>query len=128
MLSMGVAPRTQDAHGLVAGPERPAWRGVPVMQGELRLVQGGFDPGLEVVAVGHEVSMLSSTFPRPDAPDNPRSAQRADRAGTQATRPSLCSHSVSVLPPQVPEPVVEVRASPLPSSRSAPPLPPAKRG
>src|SRR3712207_1682060 len=25
LLPMGVAPRTQHAHGLVAGPERPAW-------------------------------------------------------------------------------------------------------
>src|SRR6476619_1807597 len=45
MLPMGVAPRTEDAYGRVARPERPAWRGVAVVQGELRLVQGGLDPG-----------------------------------------------------------------------------------
>src|SRR5436190_20929297 len=45
MLPMGVAPRTEDTYGLVAGPERPAWGRVAVVQGELRLVQGGLDPG-----------------------------------------------------------------------------------
>src|SRR3954451_17735627 len=45
MLPMGVAPRTQDAHGLVAGPERPARGCVAVVRGELRLVQDGPDPG-----------------------------------------------------------------------------------
>ena len=58
MLPIGVAQRTQDAHGLVAGPERPAWVRVAVVQGDLRFVQRGLDPGQEVVAVGHAVSML----------------------------------------------------------------------
>src|ERR671924_1812931 len=35
-LPMGVAPRTQDAHRFVARPERPTWRRVAVVQGELR--------------------------------------------------------------------------------------------
>src|SRR5215208_175493 len=45
MLPMRVAPRTQDAHRLVPGPERPAWGRVAVVQGELRFVQRGLDPG-----------------------------------------------------------------------------------
>jgi hypothetical protein len=43
--SAALSPRTQDAHGLVAGPERPAWGRITVVQGELRLVQRGLDPG-----------------------------------------------------------------------------------
>src|SRR3954462_11328944 len=34
ILAMRVAPRTQDAHGLIAGPERPARDRVAVVQGE----------------------------------------------------------------------------------------------
>src|SRR5436190_15805878 len=45
VLPMGVAPRTEDAHGLVTGPERPARARVAVVQGKLRVVQGGLDPG-----------------------------------------------------------------------------------
>jgi hypothetical protein len=58
MLAIGVAPRAENAYGLVAGPDRPTWCRVAVVQGEFRLVQRGPDPGLEVVAVGHALSML----------------------------------------------------------------------
>jgi hypothetical protein len=45
VLPMRVAPRTQNAHRLVTGLERPARGRVAVVQGELRFVQGGLDPG-----------------------------------------------------------------------------------
>lgn len=57
MLATGVAPRTQDAHRVVVGPERPARGRVAVVQGELRFVQRRLDPGKEVVAVGHAVNI-----------------------------------------------------------------------
>ncbi len=44
LLPMCVAPRTQDAHGLVAGPERPAWGRVAFVQGQLCLAQRRLDP------------------------------------------------------------------------------------
>ena len=44
-LPMGAAPRTQDAHGLVAGPECSAWASVAVVQGELCFVKRHLDPG-----------------------------------------------------------------------------------
>jgi hypothetical protein len=45
MLAIGVAHRTQDAHRLVAGPDRPAWGRVAVVYSDLRFVQHGLDPG-----------------------------------------------------------------------------------
>src|SRR4029077_1565037 len=68
LLPVGVPPRTQDTHGLIAGPERPAWGGVAVVQGELRFVERALDPGQEVLAVGHAVSMLQATRHRPAVP------------------------------------------------------------
>jgi hypothetical protein len=38
MPTIGVAQRTQNAHGLVAGPQRAAWGRVAVEEGELRFV------------------------------------------------------------------------------------------
>ena len=59
-LSKCVAHRTEDAHWLVARPERPARVCVAVVQGELGFVQRGLDPAKEVVAVGHTLSMVQS--------------------------------------------------------------------
>ena len=58
-LSKCVAHRTEDAHWLVARPERPAWVCVAVVQGELGFVQRGLDPAKEVVAVGHTSAWYS---------------------------------------------------------------------
>jgi hypothetical protein len=58
MVPAGVAQRTQDADGLVAGPDSPARARVAVVQRELRFVQRRPDPGQEVVAVGHLLIML----------------------------------------------------------------------
>jgi len=57
-LAIGVAPCTQDAHGLVARPKRPAGGWVAVVQRELRLVQRGLDPRQEIVTVDHAFSIL----------------------------------------------------------------------
>jgi len=50
------APRTLT--GLVAGPERAAGPGIAVVQCAFRVVQRAVDPGEEVVAVGHALSIL----------------------------------------------------------------------
>ena len=56
--AVGVAPRTQDADGLVAGPQRPPGRWVTFVQRTLRLVQRGLDPRQKFLAVAHAFMML----------------------------------------------------------------------
>jgi len=43
-LSYSVAKRTEDAHWLVARPDRPAWACVAVVQGQFGFVQRGLYP------------------------------------------------------------------------------------
>ena len=57
-LAVRVAPRTQDAHGLIAGPDRPPGCRVAVVQRELRLVQRGLDPRTKILQVRHVLMML----------------------------------------------------------------------
>jgi hypothetical protein len=52
-LAVRVAPGTEDAYGLVARLERPPRGRVAVVQGKLGVVQLGFDPDQEVIAVAH---------------------------------------------------------------------------
>src|ERR1700733_1030095 len=63
LLAIGVARRPQDAHGLVARPERPAGGRVAVVQRQLRFVQRCPDPGQEFVPIGHALSMLLISVP-----------------------------------------------------------------
>src|SRR5919197_2985707 len=108
MLSVGVAPCAQDAHGLVPGPECPASGRVPVVQGELRFVQGGLDPAEEVVAVTHAAARSwSSTFAPRDNTAAPRRLSATDersrllRHRAHARFPTLPTLS----PPLRPHPV-----------------------
>ena len=83
-LSKCVAHRTEDAHWLVARPERPAWVCVAVVQGELGFVQRGLDPAKEVVAVGHTSAWYKATWATAAARATPPHREPSDSRTTAA--------------------------------------------
>ena len=56
-LADSIAPRTQDADGLVARPEGSPRTGVAIVQCEFRVVEIALDPRPEIVSIGHALSM-----------------------------------------------------------------------
>src|SRR4051794_16695390 len=81
MLPEGVAPRSEHADRLLAGPQGPARAGVAVVEGELGRVELGPDPGQEVVAFAHPRSMLRS-----GAAGEPKTGGQPPSSGRDLTR------------------------------------------
>lgn len=63
LLSKGIAPCAQNAHGFVAGPECPARSSVTVVNGQFRIVQLGPYPVQEIVTIAHATSMIPASQP-----------------------------------------------------------------